>query len=145
MNELTEFQWVYLFEVTAPVFYRTKRKHLKNEQDKAAFLHFEQSEIPHAPMIKEFLKQRNKGVFPWPGLFEALAAVFSHFIALFGTKAIYYFEYLFENKAVHVYTKLSNNTKDEQFKKINLQLLEEEKPHLDFFMGKLGKKAVAAN
>lgn len=138
MHELTVFQWVYLFEVTAPVFYRVKRGYLKNEEDKKAFQHFEDMEIPHADMIKNFLITRNRGVFPWPGLFETSASAFSHIVCLFGEKAMYFFEYLFESEAVHVYTKLAKNTKDEEFKKLSLQLLEEEVPHLEFFKSKLG-------
>ncbi len=141
MDELTEFQWVYLFEVTAPIFYRVKRGHLKSEEDKKAFLHFEESEKPHAPQIKEFLRQQGRRVFPWPQLLEVGAATFSHLVSVFGEKTMYYFEYIFENKAVGVYTRLSNGTKDEKFREITHRLLEEELPHLEFFQNKLNKKS----
>lgn len=143
MNELTEFQWLYIFELTAPVFYRVKRGYLRDEEDKNTFRHFEETEKPHAPMIKKFLKDYNRGVFPWPRLVEVMAAFFSHIVALFGKKSMFFFEYLFENKAVHVYTKLSTNTEDERFRKIILQLLAEEIPHLEFFKKKTGKTDLA--
>jgi rubrerythrin len=139
LNELTVYQLLYIFELTAPVFYRVKRSYLKIEEDKEVFLHFEEVEKPHSPMIKEFLKQYNRGVFPWPRLIEVGAAIFSHIIAFFGEKAIYFFEHHFETKAVNTYTKLANSTKDEKLKQISLQLREEELPHLEFFKKKLGK------
>ncbi len=145
MNELSEFQWVYIFEVTAPVFYRVKRGHLKKDEDKKAFTHFEESELPHAPEIKAFLARRNKGVFPFPKLIETGAALFSHIVCLFGEKAIYFFEYLFENTAVGVYTKLYNNTTDEEFKQLCLKLRKEEVPHLEFFSKKLSKNPTLPN
>jgi len=139
LHELTVYQFLYVFELTAPVFYRVKRGYLKNEEDKETFLHFEEAEKPHSPMIKEFLKQYNRGVFPWPRLVEVGAAIFSHIIALFGEKAIFYFEHHFETKAVNTYTNLANSTKDEKVRQISLQLLDEERPHLEFFKMKLGK------
>ena len=140
MRELTTFQWLYIFELTAPVFYRVKRGYLKSEEDKKAFSHFEEMEIPHSPMIREFLKKYDRGVFPFPKIVEVSAAIFSHIICLFGEKAMFYFEYLFEYAAVHVYTRLINNTKDNEFKKINIVLRDEEIPHLQFFQKKLGKE-----
>jgi rubrerythrin len=139
LHELTVYQFLYIFELTAPVFYRVKRSYLKNEEDKETFLHFEEVEKPHSPMIKEFLKQYNKGVFPWPRLVEVGAAIFSHIIALFGEKAIYSFEHHFETKAVNTYTNLANCTKDEELRQFSLQLRDEELPHLEFFKKKLGK------
>jgi rubrerythrin len=139
VSELTVYQFLYIFELTAPVFYRVKRGYLKNKPDKDTFLHFEKVEKPHSPMIKEFLKQYNKGVFPWPKLIETGAAVFSHFISLFGEKAMYAFEYHFETKAVNTYTNLANSTVDEKLRQISIRLREEEVPHLEFFMKRLGK------
>lgn len=139
MHELTTLQFLYVLELTAPVFYRVKAKHIKDEAVKDSFHHFEQAELPHSPEIKEFLKQYGKGVFPWPRLIESIAAAFSHVVALFGIKAIYFFEYLFEAEAVHVYRKMANNTRDPMVKKLALKLLDEEIPHLEFFKEKLGK------
>lgn len=144
MSELTILQWVYIFELTAPVFYRVKANYIKDEQVKESFRHFEETELPHSPEIKEFLKQYGKGVFPWPRLIEFLAAAISRVVALFGLKAMYYFEYLFEAEAVHVYGKMAKNTKDPAVKKFALKLLDEELPHLEFFKEKLGK-ATAEN
>ena len=139
VSELAVYQFLYVFELTAPVFYRVKRGYLKNESDKAAFLHFEEAEKPHSPVIKEFLKQYNKGVFPWPGLVETVAAAFSHLIARFGEKAMYAFEWHFETKAVNTYTNLANCTDDEKVRQLSIQLRAEEVPHLEFFKQKLGK------
>jgi rubrerythrin len=140
VNELTVYQFLYIFELTAPVFYRVKRGYLKSEEDKETFLHFEEVEKPHSPMIKEFLKHYNRGVFPWPKLIEVGAAIFSNIIALFGEKAMYYFEHHFETKAVNTYTNLANSTEDEKLRQISIQLREEEIPHLEFFKKRLGKK-----
>ena len=140
VDELTVYQFLYIFELTAPVFYRVKRGYLKNEEDKRMFLHFEEMEKPHSPVIKEFLRQYNKGVFPWPRLIEAGAAISSHIISWFGERAMYSFEYHFETKAVNTYTNLANSTRDERLRQISIQLREEEVPHLEFFKMKLGKK-----
>lgn len=139
MHELTTYQWLYIFELTAPVFYRIKRGYIRDAEEKKVFSHFEEMEIPHAPWIKDFLRKYNKGVFPIPKLIEIGAVCFSHLVCLFGKKAIYYFEYLFEKEAVHVYGKLINNTKDEELKIFSIKLRDEEIPHLEYFKKKLGK------
>lgn len=142
MKDTTLLKWLYVLELTAPVFYRVKSKFIKDPEEKKIFKHFEENELPHSPMIKDFLRKNNNiGVFPFPDfIIELGAAIFSFLIALFGKKMIYAFEYHFENKAVHVYTKLANNTKDPEIKKFAQQLCEEEVPHLNFFKEKLGIK-----
>ena len=142
MKGTTIFKWLYIFELTAPVFYRMKAKFIKDPEEKKIFKHFEESELPHSPDIKAFLKDKyNMRTFPIPDfLVEWGAAFCSFFIALLGKKAIYYFEYLFEKEAVQAYSNLmKNNPDDPDMQKFAEQLRDDELPHLNYFKEKLGK------
>ncbi len=143
MKGTTILKFLYIFELTAPVFYRVKGKFISDPEEKKMFKHFEDGELPHSPEIKFFLKENyNLNTFPIPDfIFEWGAAVVSFFIAIWGKKAIYYFEYLFENKAVHVYTNLVNkNPADKLLQEFAQKLCDEELVHLNYFKAKLGKK-----
>ena len=143
MKKTTLLKWLYIFELTAPVFYRMKSRFIKDSEEKKLFIHFEESELPHSPEIKAFLREQyNMGVFPIPGfLIEWGAAISSFIIALFGKKVIYYFEYLFEKEAVQSYSNLvKNNPDDIPLQEFAGRLRDEEQVHLDYFMERLGMK-----
>ena len=139
MKNTTMLKWLYMLELTAPVFYRVNSLFIRDPEEKKKFKHFEESELPHSPMIKEFLRKKyNMGIYPIPKfLIQLVTAIVSFIIGLLGKKAIYYFEYRFEKKACHAYLNLMNNTDDPEFKKFAALLHDEELPHRNYFMGKL--------
>jgi rubrerythrin len=142
LKDTTVLKWVYIFELTAPVFYRINRLFIRDKDEKKRFKHFEENELPHSPMIKDFLREHyNMGVYPIPkALIRFVTMLVSFFIGIFGKKAIYYFEYRFEKKAVEAYTNLMNDTDDLKIKELAKQLCDEELPHREYFREKLGIK-----
>jgi len=142
MKDTTMLKWLYMLELTAPVFYHVNNYFIRDPEEKKMFKHFEESELPHSPMIKDFLRKNyDMPVYPIPPfIIQFGTALISLFIGLFGKKTIYYFEYRFEKKAVHAYTNLMNDTKDPELRKLAEQLRDEELPHREYFKGRLDIK-----